>query len=160
MRWTIASQSTPQILSNPDGLKLFMKQIGNVVCAVIVNNDEILIAQRNKMGSLGGFWEFPGGKVEKKESNEDALHRELLEELDLEITIVKKLDPVEHSSENYTLTLIPYLCTVGGRGIVVREHQSVKWTVTSKFDEFEFAPADIPIVEQLKILNINELLVG
>ena len=81
-----------------------------VVCAIIVRDDRIMLAQRPPDKKLGGLWEFPGGKVEAGESSEDALHRELQEELGCSVRITQTLAPFVHAYDWGRIELIPFVC--------------------------------------------------
>lgn len=137
-----------------------MKHIGKVVCGVILNHGEILIAKRPEGKSLGGFWEFPGGKVEDGETEEIALCRELKEELDLEVEVLHALNPVDYVYPSFAMTLLPYLCRAGRRILNAQEHSAVEWVSLGDIRNFEFAPADVPIIGQLEETKNYELLVG
>lgn len=99
-----------------------------VVCAVIINeNKEILLAQRSENMSHPGQWEFPGGKIQQKESPETALKREIAEELLCDIEILKKFDEVKWDYLNKSIELSPYLCRLRQTKIVLTEHAAIQW---------------------------------
>ena len=102
------------------------KKIIDVVGAVIVENDKILCAQRG-YGKQKGKWEFPGGKVEKNESPEDALKREIKEELNIDISVQKYLASDIFSYEEITIKLSLYLCKISSGTIHDEEHSLLKW---------------------------------
>lgn len=122
----------------------------NVVGAIIRNKDgKILIAKRNLQKSQGGLWEFPGGKIEEGESKEEAIVREIKEELSMDISCDSLFD--EHSFEytDKTINLIVLNCTMIGESYEVLEHEDVKWVSENDMKNFEFAPADVYFVEKL-----------
>lgn len=122
----------------------------NVVGAIIRNKDgKILIAKRNLQKSQGGLWEFPGGKIEENESKEDAIVREIKEELSMDIRCDSLFD--EHAFEytDKTINLIVLNCTMISDSYEVLEHEDVKWVSESDMKNFDFAPADVYFVNRL-----------
>lgn len=100
--------------------------------------------------TLPGLWEFPGGKVEKDELSEDCLRREILEELNIQIRIVMSMSPSEFSySQEKTIRLLPFLCIWESGTIQLLEHEKVKWLKKEDLFTVNWAPADLPIVEDL-----------
>jgi 8-oxo-dGTP diphosphatase len=122
-----------------------------VVAAVIMNDNQILCVQRNesKYDYISRKYEFPGGKVEQGETNEAALTREIKEELDLEIQIVKEYLTVDHEYPDFKLTMHSFLCTSGSRDLDLKEHVAYQWLSKNDLRELDWAAADVPIVEQL-----------
>ncbi len=123
------------------------------VSAVILSNDagEILLAQRPKGKAFAGFWEFPGGKIEKNEKSEDALIRELKEELD--ITINKKnIRPLTFTTYEYDeiyLIMLAFSCNKWSGKILPLEKQQIKWIKINDIKNYKMPPADIPILDLL-----------
>ncbi|WP_287220722.1 (deoxy)nucleoside triphosphate pyrophosphohydrolase [Prosthecochloris sp.] len=131
--------------------------IGRVVCAIIEREGRFLIAQRPARKSLGLKWEFPGGKVEAGESDCDALHRELMEELQIRVRIVEPLTPVFHAYEDFSLDLIPFRCTLLESGrLESHEHEALRWITLDEIDAFEFPEADIPVLEEYRNMVNSE----
>ncbi|PRB70376.1 (deoxy)nucleoside triphosphate pyrophosphohydrolase [Arthrobacter sp. MYb213] len=127
-----------------------MKKQINVVGAVIVRNDEILCAQRGLNGSLGGMWEFPGGKIEPKETPREALEREIREEL---LCTVKVDDQVTSTTYEYDfgiVTLTTFYCELVEGEPQLTEHEDAKWLKRDELLSLEWAPADIPAVELIQ----------
>lgn len=122
----------------------------NVVAGIIRNNEgEILIAKRNLKKSQGGLWEFPGGKIEKNETREDAIIREIKEELDIEIKVDKYFGEKYFQYPDKTINLIVLDCEITNGKIKLLEHEDAKWVKTVELKNFEFAPADVFIVDKL-----------
>lgn len=121
-----------------------------VACAVIFSENLVLAVQRGPSQDLPGKWEFPGGKVEPNESEEECLIREIREELCLDIKLEKRLLPVEHIYERHAIRLIPYTATIFGGELLLTEHQGHKWLTRENIDSIDWAPADWPIVYQLQ----------
>ena len=126
----------------------------NVVAAVIKNGDKkILIAQRNLKKSQGGLWEFPGGKIEPNESRETAIVREIKEELTIDIDVESYLAEKVFNYPDKDVNLIAMNCRILNGEIKLMEHEDAKWVSKDELKQFEFAPADMFIVEKL----INEV---
>lgn len=123
----------------------------NVVAAVIKNEEgKILIAQRNLKKSQGGLWEFPGGKIEPNESREAAIIREIKEELTIDINVENYIGEKIFNYPDKDVNLIALWCKIVNGNIRLLEHEDAKWIDISELDTFEFAPADIFIVESLR----------
>lgn len=133
-----------------------MKTI-EVVAAVIKDNDRYLATQRG-YGDFKGMWEFPGGKIEPEENKEDALVREIKEELNADIKIEDYLCTVDYDYPEFHLTMHAYICSLINKKIesVKRnetefEHDSYKWLSKDNISEVNWLPADIEIINKLKI---------
>lgn len=128
-----------------------MKRI-NVVAAVIKNNGEILCVQRgpSKYDYINEKWEFPGGKVEENETKEEAIIREIKEELQVDISVKEFLLTVEHTYPDFHLTMDCYVCESADKNIHLTEHINFKWLNASDFTNLDWAEADVPIVKKLQ----------
>ena len=100
-----------------------MKNI-KVVAAIIVDNNKIFATQRG-YGEFKDGWEFPGGKIEEGETPEDALIREIKEELDTKINVNKKLDTVEYDYPTFHLSMDCFICNILGGNLVLKEHEAM-----------------------------------
>lgn len=125
-----------------------MKTI-HVAAAVIVSGDKIFATQKG-YGRFKGGWEFPGGKVESGESPEQALHREIKEELDTQISIEECFDIIRYDYDDFHLEMTCFLCTLTGKDPVLKEHMSSMWLGESDIDTVDWLPADIELVKKLK----------
>lgn len=123
-----------------------------VVCAVIINHDgKLLSCQRNTESLLAGKWEFPGGKIEPNESGQEALEREILEELEVMISILKPLEIVRHQYPNvdFEINLSPYLCEIRNSEVPKAiEHSQICWVQPTESLELDWADADKKILQQ------------
>lgn len=119
-----------------------------VVAAVIESNGKILTTQRG-YGEFVGLWEFPGGKMEKGESREQALKRELKEELDAEIELKDFITTVEYDYPNFHLTMHCYFCEHKNNILNLKEHEAVKWLGLDELYSVEWIPADIAVVDKI-----------
>ena len=127
-----------------------------VVAAVIKDGDRYLATQRG-YGNFKGMWEFPGGKIETNEEKEDALIREIKEELNTDINVDKYLCTVEYDYPDFHLIMHAYICSLINNKIenVKRneeelEHDSYKWLTAENISEVDWLPADIEIINQIK----------
>lgn len=123
-----------------------------VVCAVIKKNDKIFCVQRGSKGECAFKWEFPGGKIEPGETKEEALIREIKEELDCLIKINKHFISIEHEYNTFFVTLHVYLCELINKEPILIEHHSCKWQEKDKLNELDFAEADYKFIDKLKTI--------
>lgn len=125
-----------------------MKNI-EVVAAVIKKGEKIFITRRG-YGDFIDMWEFPGGKIESGESREEALIREIKEELELDINIVDFLTTVEYDYPNFHLTMHCFICSISGGELSLNAHNDAKWCTIENLDNQKWVPADILVIEALK----------
>ena len=128
-----------------------MKKI-QVVAAIIKNQNRILCCQReaNKLTYLSEKWEFPGGKLEEGESNKEGLIREIKEELEMDIYNLEFALTVQHQYPNFHLTMHTYFADTKQINHELHAHKKATWESIENLDKFDWAAADIPIVEYLK----------
>ncbi len=119
-----------------------------VVAAIIVEQDRIFATQRG-YGEFKDMWEFPGGKMEQGESREDALVREIQEELDTEISVDKFLCTVEYDYPAFHLTMHCFICSILKGDLVLREHEAAKWLTRDELYSVDWLPADISVVSEI-----------
>ena len=117
---------------------------------ILDSKGKILIAQRNLQKNFGGMWEFPGGKQEANESPEDALIRELKEELSIDVEVLQSFSPYDYRDESIEVSFYPIQCKIIGGMIVNNEHEEVKFISLEEIDNFEFAPPDYETVDLVK----------
>lgn len=135
-----------------------MKKV-EVVAAIIINNYEILSVQRpqNDLEYISKKFEFPGGKIEKNETKEEALKRELNEELKLDAKIGKYITTIIHQYPDFELTMHTFLVKVESRNIYLNEHISKIWLNKQNIHSVDWAEADIPVVDKLITLEWTNL---
>lgn len=109
----------------------------------------MLCAQRAHKGTLGGMWEFPGGKVDTGETREAALVREIVEELDCDVKVGELIVTTVHAYDFAEITLTTYYCDLLGSEPRLLEHADSRWLFPKELQELDWAPADIPAVEKI-----------
>lgn len=125
-----------------------MKTI-RVVAAVIMNQGEIFATQRG-YGEFKDGWEFPGGKIESGETPEEAIVREIKEELDTEIEVDRLIDTVEYDYPKFHLSMDCFLCKIKTGHLVLKEHEAAKWLTKETINSVAWLPADQELVEKIR----------
>jgi 8-oxo-dGTP diphosphatase len=121
-----------------------------VVCAIIERGAAILSALRGPAQSNAGLWEFPGGKVQAGESTREALMRELMEELGIEVTIVGEMPEVRHSYPWLAIALTPFICTIREGEPRPCEHAALQWVSLPEAGKLPWSAADISVLENYR----------
>ena len=129
-----------------------MKTI-EVVAAVIVKDGRVLATQRG-YGDLAGGWEFPGGKVEPGEEPEEALVREICEELEADILVGAYLVTAEYDYEKFRLSMRCYVCQLKSDRMTLVEHEAIRWLGADELDDVAWIPADVQVVEAIRAHGI------
>lgn len=124
------------------------KKTIEVVAAIIIRDGKLFATQRG-YGEWKDWWEFPGGKIEPEESQEDALKREIREELATEIEVGTLLSTVEYDYPKFHLTMHCYLCTIISGELSLLEHEDARWLTTDELDSVKWLPADKDVIEKL-----------
>ncbi|MCR4661156.1 MAG: (deoxy)nucleoside triphosphate pyrophosphohydrolase [Clostridia bacterium] len=129
-----------------------MKQI-NVVAAVIVKDNKIYATQRG-YGEFKDYWEFPGGKVEPHESLEDALKREIKEELDTIVEVKELIKVIDYDYPSFHLHMSAYKCNIVEGNLTLLEAEDAKWLKRDELYSINWLPADLSLIDELvKILE-------
>ena len=123
----------------------------NVVAAVIKEGDKIFATQRG-YGDFKDGWEFPGGKVEPGETPQQALKREIIEELDTEIEVGALIDIIEYDYPEFHLSMQCFWCTVIKGDLLLKEHKAGKWLTKETIDSVDWLPADVGLIKYMKSL--------
>ena len=121
----------------------------NVVAAIIKKDNQFLIVQRNKNKHLGLKWEFPGGKVQESETFEEALLREIKEELNITINIHEKIAEEKYKDDKIDIVLYYYLCSLKNGMMKLNEHENFAWVEKKDFNKYDFAEGDGNILSLL-----------
>ena len=126
-----------------------MKRI-EVVAAIIHDADGRIFATQRGYGEFKDGWEFPGGKMEAGETPEEALRREIWEELETRIEVERLVETVEYDYPQFHLTMHCYLCRVESGRLELKEHEAARWLTKDKLNEVDWLPADLQIIDKLK----------
>ncbi|MBR1971302.1 MAG: (deoxy)nucleoside triphosphate pyrophosphohydrolase [Clostridia bacterium] len=127
-----------------------MSEIKIVVAGLIFDKDKFLVARRPITKSRGGLFEFVGGKVEEGETHAEALRREFMEELNLEIKVGELFMKVRHTYTDIDIYLYLYMAEIVGGELKLMEHSEIKWITKDEIDDLEFCPADKDILAKIK----------
>ncbi|WP_072524444.1 8-oxo-dGTP diphosphatase MutT [Clostridium sp. Marseille-P3244] len=120
-----------------------------VVAAIIINNNRVFATQRG-YGEFKDGWEFPGGKIEPGETPQEALVREIKEELDTEIEVKDYLETVEYDYPEFHLSMDCFFCRIKSGELVLKEHEAAKWLTAETLDSVDWLPADKGLIEQVR----------
>lgn len=121
-----------------------------MAAGLIEKGGKVLIARRKKGGPFGGLWEFPGGKIEPGETPEECLKRELREEFGIEAVAAGLIASNVHSYGQMTIELLVYRVSWTSGRLDVKEHDEARWVLPVELKDYDFLPADIPIVKKIE----------
>lgn len=125
-----------------------MKQI-EVVAAIIHDAEGRIFATQRGYGDMKDGWEFPGGKMEKGETPEEALEREILEELDTRIQVERLVTTVEYDYPKFHFTMHCYWCSIESGQLTLKEHEAARWLTIEQINSVDWLPADKVVVDEL-----------
>ncbi len=120
------------------------------VAAAVIRKDGRIFATQRGYGEFKGFWEFPGGKVEPGETPQEALVREIREELDTQIVVGEPAARVEYDYPKFHLSMECFFAEVVSGGLVLKEHEAARWLSGEELDSVEWLPADLELIGALK----------
>lgn len=131
-----------------------MKTIRVVAAVIKATNDKgepIIFATQRGYGDLKGGWEFPGGKIEEGETPQEALKREIREELDTEISVGNIIDTIEYDYPTFHLSMDCFWCEILSGDLVLKEHEAAKWLTKEKLDSVDWLPADVTLIDKIRV---------
>lgn len=132
-----------------DFYNIFIMKTINVVAAVIFKDGKVFATQRG-YGEFKDGWEFPGGKVEPGESPEDALRREIREELEVEVNVGDLIDTIEYDYPAFHLSMKCFACTIAGGSPHLLEHEAAKWLTSTQLGSVDWLPADVTLIPKIE----------
>ncbi len=127
-----------------------IRVVAAIIKAVNENGEPMIFATQRGYGEFKDGWEFPGGKIEEGETPEEALIREIKEELDTEINVGSLIDTIEYDYPTFHLSMDCFWAEVVSGDLELREHEAAKWLTKEKLDSVEWLPADITLIEKIR----------
>ena len=121
-----------------------------IIKAVNEKGEEVIFATQRGYGELKGGWEFPGGKIEKGETPQEALKREIMEELETEITVGELIDTIEFDYPTFHLSMDCFWAEIVSGDLVLKEHEAAKWLTKGELDTVAWLPADITLIDKIR----------
>lgn len=121
-----------------------------IIKAVNEKGEEVIFATQRGYGELKGGWEFPGGKIEKGETPQEALKREIMEELETEITVGELIDTIEFDYPAFHLSMDCFWAEIVSGDLVLKEHEAAKWLTKGELDTVDWLPADITLIDKIR----------
>lgn len=127
-----------------------IKVVAAIIKAVNENGENIIFATQRGYGDLKGGWEFPGGKIEEGETSQEALKREIMEELETEIRVGDLIDTIEHDYPTFHLSMDCFWVEIISGDLVLKEHEAAKWLTKDELDSVEWLPADVTLIKKIR----------
>lgn len=128
-----------------------IRVVAAVIKAVNGAGQPIIFATQRGYGDMKDGWEFPGGKIEEGETPQEALRREIMEELDTEIAVGELIETIEYDYPAFHLSMDCFWCEIIKGKLVLKEHESAKWLMREQLDDVEWLPADVALIAKLKV---------
>lgn len=129
-----------------------IRVVAAVIKATNEKGDPMIFATQRGYGDFKGGWEFPGGKIEEGETPREALVREIKEELETEIAVGELIDTIEYDYPTFHLSMDCFWAEIVSGDLVLKEHEAAKWLTKAELDTVEWLPADIGLIEKLRVV--------
>lgn len=127
-----------------------IRVVAAVIKAVNEKGEPIIFATQRGYGDFKGGWEFPGGKIEDGETTQKALKREIMEELDMEISVGELIDTIEYDYPDFHLSMDCFWCEIVKGDLVLKEHEDARWLTKEQLGDVKWLPADITLIERIR----------
>ena len=127
-----------------------VRVVAAVIKAINENGEPIIFATQRGYGDFKGGWEFPGGKIEEGETPQEALKREIQEELETEISVGELIDTIEYDYPTFHLSMDCFWCEIVKGNLILKEHEAAKWLTKAELKSVEWLPADITLIDLIK----------
>lgn len=127
-----------------------IRVVAAVIKAMNDNGEKIIFATERGYGEFKGGWEFPGGKIEPGETPQQALCREIMEELDTKIQVWDLIDTIEYDYPAFHLSMDCFWCEVVSGNLVLKEHEAARWLTSDELDSVEWLPADVTLIDKIR----------
>ena len=128
-----------------------VKVVAAVITACNENGEKIIFATQRGYGEFKDGWEFPGGKVEPRETPQAALKREIMEELETEIEVGDLIETIEYDYPTFHLSMDCFWAEIVKGDLVLREHEAAKWLTKEQLESVDWLPADLGLVEKVRV---------
>ena len=127
-----------------------IRVVAAVIKAVNEKGEQMIFATQRGYGAYKDGWEFPGGKIEKGETPQAALKREIMEELDTEISVGELIDTIEYDYPEFHLSMDCFWCEIVSGDLVLKEHEAARWLTKEQLADVDWLPADVTLIEKIR----------
>lgn len=127
-----------------------IRVVAAIIKAINENGEPIIFATQRGYGEFKGGWEFPGGKIEEGETPQEALKREIMEELETEIVVGELINTIEYDYPTFHLSMDCFWVEIVSGDLVLKEHEAAKWLTKEELDSVDWLPADITLIDKIK----------